>query len=37
MIIYTCNECEQTELAYKVIPKLICPRCGKFMDAEEQE
>lgn len=37
MIVYSCKECDQIQIDYKVIPKLKCPCCGKYMDAEEEE
>lgn len=37
MIEYVCPECNVSELDYKIISKKQCPKCGKIMEAIEDD
>jgi rubrerythrin len=37
MIEYLCPECDISELLCEIIPKKKCPKCGKLMEAIEED
>ena len=37
MVEYVCEECDVSEILYEIVPKKACPRCGKLMEAIEED
>lgn len=37
VIEYICKKCDVSKMQFEIIPKVMCPKCGKYLEVLEEE